>query len=186
MKNIINAIWNVLTALLVVIEIVAIAFIVITKTSGGEPSLFGYKLYVIVSESMEPEIMVGDVILSKEYDGQELKVGDVVTFIGKEGKVLGQPVTHKIISVTEDKVVTQGVANTSPDPEMNLDEIKAIMIRKTVVIGAIYSIISTTWGFVLLVIIPIALMAGGELIRLIKVMKEGKTEGEENEGQQQD
>lgn len=180
MKNILKTICNVFTGLLVALEIVLVVFLVIMKSSGGVPSLFGYNMYVIVSPSMEPEISVGDVIISREYEGEKLEIGDVITYLGKEGDLAGKIVTHKVIYVSQDgqTIQTQGVANQTPDPEIQSADVRSVLVYKTVIIGPIYSVITSTWGFILLIITPMLLMIGGEVVHLIKVMKE---EGEESE-----
>ncbi len=185
MKNVLKKICNVLTGLFVALEIILVVFLVVMKSSGGIPSLFGYNMYVIVSPSMEPEICVGDVIISREYEGEKLAIGDVITYLGKEGDVAGKIVTHEVIYVSEDgqTIQTQGVANESPDPEIQSTDVLSVLVYKTVVIGFVYSIITSTWGFILLIIVPMLLMIGGEVIHLIKVMKE---EGEENENVEDD
>ena len=185
MKNILKTICNLFTGLLVVLEVVFIVFLVIMKSSGGVPSIFGYNMYVIVSPSMEPEICIGDVIISREYEGEMLEIGDVVTYLGKEGDLEGKIVTHKIIYVSEDgqTIQTQGVANDLPDPMITASDVRSVLEYKTVIIGPMYSIITSTWGFILLILTPMALMIVGEIIHLAKVMKE---EGEENENVESD
>ena len=73
-----RSILHALSIIIVIIEIVLILFLVLTKMSGGVPRLFGHSVYVIATPSMTPELEVGDIIISKAYDGGELSVGDVV------------------------------------------------------------------------------------------------------------
>ena len=182
-KKVLKFIWSAFTTLVIALEIVMVIFVVVMKTSGGEPNFFGYRMYVIVSKSMEPEIKVGDVIISKEYKGQELKVGDVVTYLGKEGDLKGRIVTHKVVEVSTDqtRIVTKGVANQIADPEITPTDIRAVMVKKTVVIGAIYSVITTTWGFISLVILPMVIMIGSEIVHLIRIMRSEGEDGEEEQ-----
>ncbi len=182
-KNVLKTIGNVLMGIIAVLEILLVLFMVAMKASGGVPSIFGYNMYVIVSPSMEPEISVGDVIISREYKGEEIEIGDVVTYLGREGDVAGKIVTHEVIYVSEDgkTLKTQGVANTMPDPEITLSDIRSVFVHKTVLIGPIYSIITTTWGFILFIITPMAWLIGSEVIHLIKIVKEENEEGEESE-----
>lgn len=41
---------------------------------------FGYKTHVVVSSSMEPDMMVNDVIVIKQVEETELTIGDAITF----------------------------------------------------------------------------------------------------------
>lgn len=179
-KKVFGIVGSVLTGLLVAIEIITIIFIIVMKMSGGVPSIFGYNVYVIVSPSMKPELEVGDVIISREYDGGELHVGDVVTYLGKEGDLQGKMVTHEVVRVDEEtkRLTTKGLANESEDPEILYDDVRSVFVYKTVVIGAIYSIVTTTWGFILLIALPLVIMIATEVVHLVKLTKK---QGEENE-----
>ena len=185
-KSLLKKSLNVLSSLVIFLEIVIILFVVITKISGGVPSLFGYQMYVIVSPSMSPEINVGDVIISEKYEDQELEVGDVVQYVGKGGKIDGKIITHEIISIdgegSDETIVTKGVANPEPDPPIKRSDIISVMKYKTIILGPLYSIFSSTAGFVLLVMLPLATMIVFEVVNLIREIKKEK----EGEGEEQD
>ena len=44
------------------------------------PDFFGFKTFVIISESMEPNIMPGDAIIVKNINQNDLNVGDIISF----------------------------------------------------------------------------------------------------------
>ena len=165
---------RVLGAVIIAFEILLILFLVLSKVQGGAPSLFGYRIYFVSSGSMRPYLEVGDVIISEEYEGEELLPGeDIVTYYGQ---VNGQTalITHRVISVDGDTVITQGDDNPSPDSPISKDEIVSVMTYKTVIIDNIYRLISTTWGFWLLIFTPIALLITAEIVSLIREIKKEK------------
>ena len=170
-----------LSIAIVVIEMVIIAVLLITKMTGGVPSLFGHNIYVIASPSMSPELEIGDVIISKKYDGGELAVGDVVEFVGKQGDIKGKLITHKIMSITgegDDRViVTKGVANSDPDAPIAPSDIVAVMKYKTVVLDKIFAVITSTPGFICLVMLPMAAIIVTEIVRLAVDIKREKDGG---------
>ena len=71
-----------------------------------------YRLYDVVSPSMEPEIPVGSLIVVKELEPEELKEGDIIAFM-----VEGSVVTHRVTEnhVVEGEFVTKGDANDIED-----------------------------------------------------------------------
>lgn len=76
------------------------------------PIMLGYKVYNIVSPSMEPAIGVNSVVYVKSLPAEEVQVGDVIAF-SRNGDV----VTHR---VTQNRQVegffnTKGDANTQED-----------------------------------------------------------------------
>ena len=108
-KNIIC--WGVL-AILVLTVIVFMG----SKVNGKTPSLFGYSVLRVSTGSMQPELMIGDVILGKCVDDPTaLKVGDIITYRGS-GQTEGLLVTHKVVVApykTADgtyKLQTKGIA----------------------------------------------------------------------------
>lgn len=191
MKKRIKKIGSVLSTLLIVAELVIIAGIVICRIGGNTPSVFGYRMYVIVSPSMEPEISVGDMIISKEYEGQALSVGDVVTYLGREGEMAGKVITHKIVAIEGETIITQGVANREADPAITGDDVLAVMTYKTVVLSAVYRVISTGAGFIILIMLPLIVMIITEIVALmIQIKREGgeddREERKEHEHESED
>ena len=180
-----RSILHALSIIIVIIEIVLILFLVLTKMSGGVPRLFGHSVYVIATPSMTPELEVGDIIISKAYDGGELSVGDVVEYVGKSGEMKGKIITHKIISIdgegADRTIITKGTANTEADPPIAPSDIISVMKYKTVVIDKIYRVISTTWGFICLVILPMAAMIVSEIVDLARQIKKEKEGGYDDE-----
>ena len=185
-KKALKVTGRVFSVALIAFEVLLIIFLVVSKVQGGPPTLFGHQMYFIRSGSMSPYLEVGDVIISKKYDGGELVAGengDVVTYYGKvEGRT--ELITHRVIEVDGDTVVTKGDYNTSVDSPISKSEIEAVMTYKTVIIDDIYGVISTTWGFWLLIFTPIALLIVSEIISLIKEIKKEKQEADDgNESQ---
>ena len=129
---------------------------------------------------MEPEIKVGDVIISRVYDGGELHEGDVVTYVGSSGDVNGMLITHEVISVSGEgdsrTLTTKGVANPVADPPISVKDVRAVFVYKTVLIGPIYRVISNIWGFIFLVALPMVAMIVGEVINLVREWRNQKEE----------
>ena len=185
-KKALKVTGRVFSVALIAFEVLLIIFLIVSKVQGGPPTLFGHQMYFIRSGSMSPYLEVGDVIISKKYDGGELVAGengDVVTYYGNvNGRT--ELITHRVIEVDGDTVVTKGDYNTSADSPISKSEIEAVMTYKTVIIDDIYGVISTTWGFWLLIFTPIALLIVSEIISLIKEIKKEKQEADDgNESQ---
>lgn len=185
-KKALKIVGRVLSIALIVIEVLIIIFLVVSKVQGDTPTLFGYQMYFIRTGSMEPYLEPGDVIISKKYDGRELvsgENGDVVTYRGSIGN-RAELITHRVIEVDGDEIITQGDANNVADSPITKNEIEAVMVHKTVVIDKIYKVISTTWGFWLLIFMPIAILIISEIVSLAKELKKEKDEvAEENENE---
>lgn len=184
-KQIGKKIANVLSIAIVVVEVIVIAMLILTKINGDVPSIFGYSFYVIVSPSMSPELEVGDMIISKQFDGGDLEVGEVVEYLGKSGDMAGKVITHKIVKITGEGadrvIVTKGTANNTEDAPISPADIIAVMKYKTFLIDKIYSVLCTTAGFICLVLLPMVAMIVSEVVRLGReLLKEAKGGGNDD------
>ena len=98
-NKVIETIGDVVTA---VILIFAVVFTLLTlssaKSEDGLPNIAGYSLFSVQSDSMEPVFYTGDLLLIKEYTGQELKEGDIISFRTIEN---GEYIinTHRIMEI---------------------------------------------------------------------------------------
>ena len=86
------------------------------------PNAFGYSILRVISGSMEPNIKVGNFVLIKKC--QSYKKGDIVTFIDSNNNV----VTHRIIEINKDNIVTKGDANNTDDGIIHLSDIQGKVI----------------------------------------------------------
>lgn len=105
--------------------LILLLFIVFTYTQSGlSRNMFGYSYYNILTTSMQSTIPQGSFILVKETPGEELQVGDDITFFKNANTI----VTHRIIGIQanyEDSgqygFRTQGTDNPSPDAEITYE-----------------------------------------------------------------
>ena len=116
------------------------------------PSLFGYKTFSILSGSMEPTLHIGDLIIIKEINAEELKTGDIITFM--EGN---SAVTHRIIEIINENgkfsYKTKGDANDTNDNELVKQEnIQGKYIGKIDKIGGLISKAKNTSTLIIIVI----------------------------------
>lgn len=79
-------------------------------------SLFGFKAYIITTDSMQPSINKEDVVVVKKEEEDKINVGDVITF-NQNGKVI----THRITNIEEQEgkkiYTTKGDNNNLEDKE---------------------------------------------------------------------
>ncbi|MEK4218223.1 MULTISPECIES: signal peptidase I SipW [Bacillus] len=123
MKKALKLISNILYVIIFTLIIVLTLVVISTRSSGGEPAVFGYTLKSVLSGSMDPEFKTGSLILVKEItDVKELQKGDVITFMQDADTA----VTHRIIDMKKqgDHLLfqTKGDNNTAADSAPVSDE----------------------------------------------------------------
>lgn len=183
--SVLNKIKNVICWTLFVLLVVAVIALVATRVKGNTPSIFGYSLYRVSSGSMEPELMVGDIILNKSVDDIDtIKVNDIITYIGS-GETAGMLVTHKVIvapHTNEDGLVvlqTQGVANDIADPEITSDRVVGVLVGTVPFLSYLYNLFLSMWGLIIFIVLLLVIFLD-ELINLIKALA-GYTPKEDRE-----
>ena len=104
--------WNVLMA----IAIIVLASMIISKAVTGWSSVFSYRMFYIMSESMEPVIAENSLAIGKVLsDSEMLQVGNIYAY--KRDGILGQEIViHRLIAIMEDgRYLFKGDKNEVPD-----------------------------------------------------------------------
>ena len=109
MNSTLKKIWNIISTALVVVTVLCTVLLVGLR-------LLGYQCYNVISPSMAPEYMVGDLLYVKAVDPTTIQEGDVITFVVNEDLVVG---THRVvrIDIENQRFYTKGDANEIEDSE---------------------------------------------------------------------
>lgn len=170
--NFLSFLFNIVKVVVYAILIIIILFIGIQKLFNNEVSIAGYKMFSVATGSMEPIYDVNDVIITKEVSYNTIKVGDDVTYIGKEGSFKDKVITHRVIGIAKSggkyTFQTKGVANTENDPLISEDQVYGIVVYKPVLLSFLSHIINNMYGIYFLIIVPIAFLIFLEIIDKIK------------------
>ena len=113
------------------------------------PDLFGYKSMIVLSGSMEPTIMKGDLIIVKKVNSDYLKAKDIIAFRNKDKTIT----SHRIIKV--DKIDSKLYFKTKGDNNNTMDEdvvvakdIEGIYVSRIPELGNFLMYIQTIQGFI--------------------------------------
>lgn len=121
-----------------------------TLAGNAMPMPFGVGMSVVLSGSMEPELSVNDLVIVRETDGYE--IGDIVVY--QDGSSL---VIHRIVSIEDSTVITQGDANNVADAPISASAIKGKEVVHIPFVGAAMRFLKTPVGSILLIIAAIVL-----------------------------
>ena len=107
MNATLKKVWNIVSTVIVVLVVLCAVFLMGSR-------LVGYRVFTVISGSMEPAYSVGDLLYVKEVDVHSVKVGDPITFILNEDLVVA---THRVIEVDAEnqRFYTKGDANETAD-----------------------------------------------------------------------
>lgn len=130
------------------------------------PDFFGYKPFIVLSGSMEPEILVGDLVVTKEIAPEDITVGNVISYRTEEDIV----VTHRVMEVLAQdgpSFLTKGDANEGMDASaVSADEVEGLYIWRAEKLGRLALFIQTPLGMLVFVVVPmLAFIVYNSMIR---------------------
>lgn len=123
------------------------------RLTGKEPSLFGYKLYIVESGSMMPALKINSIIVVKNTSPEKIKVGDIITY---NTSVDGSIVSHRVADIGKNNeyFITRGDANNVEDPNpVSKDKIIGKVNFSIPYVGYIFTLLRSTKGMVFLIAI---------------------------------
>ena len=133
----------------------------------------GYNIYLVRSESMKPAINMGDMVVIGPLDGpfsSGAKEGSIVTY--HRGAEL---VTHRVLSVEGDTLLTKGDAVEDSDPwAVSLSDVRGIYLFRIPSIGYFSNFVRTKLGWLVVVIIPAAVLVAFLIRDMRKKLRESK------------
>lgn len=167
---------NVLAAVVIALALVVLLRTVFTP-AGEVPSLGNYSFMRTLTGSMEPAIPVHSFIVTEAVDPESLQVGDIITFRSTESKLEGALNTHRITSVYEEggqlMFHTKGDANAVEDSEpVSSINVVGKVVFISAALGTVVSLFSNPLVFFPFVVVPLVLLLGFELVKLVKSTKE--------------
>lgn len=131
-------------------------------------------LYTIISPSMEPNINVYDVVLTKRVKPEEVKEGDVITFISSSTLGEGLTITHRVKSVIKTegdiKFRTQGDNNPIPDSALvTSNNLLGKVVFTIPFLGYIQFMLQSKSGWLFFLLIPAIIVVIYDVVKVIKL-----------------
>ena len=168
-KKILRIIKTVLNVVIGIFIALFLLVVCLQRFTDNNLSLFGFRMFTVLTGSMEPKYNVGDVLFSKSIDPDEIQVGDAISYLGKSGDVKDKVVTHEVIEIENDEngekiFHTKGIANIIEDPIVHADQIYGNVIHKSTILSFISKTIRTPVGLIVLIIIPVFYIIGSEML----------------------
>ena len=106
-----------LSKLLNILATIMMVVVILLAVPLTLPKLFGYQIYGILTESMEPVYPVGCGVYVKSVQPEDVQIGDAITF--HLGSGTQATATHRVVEIDTKKqeFITKGDANASSDVE---------------------------------------------------------------------
>lgn len=156
-------------------------------------SIFGSQYPVVLTDSMEPDYKVKDVLVVKKVDPSTIQVDDDVTFYWDlTGKGDVYPVTHRVVSIdyfpnAEENdgyhytIITHGInkhSNQCGRPEgcdmtwQHQTFHEDVLIGKVVRKSFFFKAITSVWGLIILILVPTLYIMITSVIDMFKKLED--------------
>ena len=147
------------------------------KSGEDKPPLFD--AYIIVSPSMVPNINVQDAIIIGRTDPNDLKQGDIISYLATDSYYSGKVITHRIIGIEDVNgelfFRTKGDNNNVADGVLvNEDNVYGKVLFRIPFLGYVRQFLSTYFGWILCIALPILYLIMTEVVRLRKMLSNRK------------
>ena len=161
---------KILSNILLIFLMIILILVVYSKYIRKEKviSLGGYSIFIVLTESMQPTIKEGELIIVKKCD--DYKVDDIITYMDFDERLI----THRIKQIDEKKFITQGDNNSVDDGYKSTEAIQGKVIYHSKALGIFIMI----WMKVLIILI--LLMLAAIHVRKMLINKECENEEKQN------
>lgn len=134
---------------------------------------FGWRIDVVLSGSMEPQLKVGSVVITRPLDVGSTNAGDIITF---RSPLNGKFTTHRVISVaTSPSLIlrTKGDANEDADPfVVGSQSVVGKVCLNIAYLGYVTQFIKSRLGLLLTLFLPGLTIIVIETINIWRVLAE--------------
>ncbi len=119
---------------------------------------FGWRVDVVGSGSMEPELKVGSLAITRPVKPEDIAVGDIITFSPRGVTLNENMVSHRVIGVNKNSPLyfeTKGDANAQVDPfTVPARNLVGRVEFHAPYLGYVAQFLRTPWGFLSGLVVP--------------------------------
>lgn len=161
---------NIVYVILFLIVASVLFVVILQRASNNDIALGGIRIFNIVSESMVPKYNIGDVLVVKSIEPQNIKVGDDIAYIGQESTFNQKIVTHQVIKIDYENgeyiFHTKGIANILEDPLVHQNQVFGKVVYKIWILSLISKILSNVYVVFFGIFVPIVILIFWTILKL--------------------
>ena len=151
--------------------VASVLFVVILQRASNNAIALGWvRVFNIISESMIPKYNIGDVLVVKSIEPQNIKVGDDIAYIGQESTFNQKIVTHQVIKIDYENgeyiFHTKGIANILEDPLVHQNQVFGKVVYKIWILSLISKILSNVYVVFFGIFVPIVILIFWTILKL--------------------
>lgn len=151
LRNILAIILDIVIAIITILIVIAATYVIQTKVQHKQnANIFEYTAFEVVTGSMSGTIEIGDLVIVKITDSVE--PDDIIVYQEEDHFV-----THRVLEINGEKIVTKGDANSSKDLPISNKQVLGKVVAVIPKVG-IWKKVLTTPSVLIAIIITVILI----------------------------
>ena len=156
-KKIGKILLKIIYQLLIIMCLILTIIIVLQKVTNSNRTIFGYRIFRVITGSMEPEYDIGQVVICKEVEPQNIKIGDDIVYLGTFGEYNGKIIMHEVTGIDRDEnnnlnFHAKGLHNASvEDPQIKANQIYGVVKFKSGILTILYNLATSIYSSFIIV-----------------------------------
>ena len=187
-KKALKIILKILEQILIILCVILTIIIVMQKVTNNNKTIFGYRIFRVITGSMEPAYDVGTVIISKQMSANEIKVGDDIVYLGEYGEYSGKIIMHEVIAIDKDEngnnvnFHAKGLHNSSvEDPQIKANQIFGVVKVNSKILTILYELATSPYSaFIIITILVLNVFVAFKFSKKPKNKEEEEISEEES------
>ena len=159
-KKILKIVLKILYQILIVLCVILTIIIILQKISNSNRTILGYRIFRVITGSMEPEYDVGTVVICKEVPVNDIKVGDDIVYIGTYGDYNGKIIMHEVVGIDKDEnnnninFHAKGLHSASvEDPQIKPNQIFGVVKHQSGILTKLYELATSIYSAFIIITI---------------------------------
>ena len=152
-KKVVKIVLKILYQILIILCVLLTIIILLQKMSSSNKTILGYRLFRVITGSMEPEYDVGTVVICKETPMNEIMVGDDIVYIGTYGDYNGKIIMHEVVGIDKDEnnnnvnFHAKGLHQASvEDPQIKPNQIFGVVKHQSAILTLLYNLATSIYS----------------------------------------
>ena len=163
-KKILKIVLKILYQILIILCVLLIIIILMQKITNSNRTIGGYRLFRVITGSMEPEYDVGVVVICKEIPINDIKKGDDIVYLGRYGDYNGKIIMHDVIGTDKDEngnivnLHAKGLHSASvEDPQIKPDQVFGVVKFQSGILTKLYNLATSIYSSFVIVTVLVFL-----------------------------
>lgn len=158
-KRILKIVFKIIYQLAIIFCVILTIIIVLQKVTNNNKTILGYRIFRVITGSMEPEYDIGQVVISKEVEPENIKIGDDIVYLGTYGDYNGKIIMHEVVGIDIDEnnnynFHAKGLHSASvEDPQIKASQIYGVVKFKSGILTVLYRLATSIYSSFIIITI---------------------------------